>query len=98
MAGRRLRPPSIQKDLPCAPLDASSWAPVPDIFRTADTSLPGPWSDLFGPLRRGRIDVSGGHHDAPSPAFAVSNPRSRVARRAEFAFSYGIPVATFTCT
>ncbi len=56
MAGRRLRPPSIQKDLPCAPLDASSWAPVPDIFRTGDCPLPEPWSDLFGPLRRGGVD------------------------------------------
>jgi diaminohydroxyphosphoribosylaminopyrimidine deaminase/5-amino-6-(5-phosphoribosylamino)uracil reductase len=35
---------------------ASSWAPVPKTFRTADGSLPPPWEDIFGPLRKGVID------------------------------------------
>jgi diaminohydroxyphosphoribosylaminopyrimidine deaminase/5-amino-6-(5-phosphoribosylamino)uracil reductase len=57
MAGRRLRPPSAQKDLlPCTPLDASSWAPVPALFRTGDLPLPEPWRGLFGPLRQGAVD------------------------------------------
>jgi diaminohydroxyphosphoribosylaminopyrimidine deaminase/5-amino-6-(5-phosphoribosylamino)uracil reductase len=32
------------------------WADVPRMFRDADGPLPPPWQDLFGPLRRGRID------------------------------------------
>src|SRR5215470_9996108 len=35
---------------------ASSWALVPKTFRTADGSLPPPWEDIFGPLRKGVID------------------------------------------
>ena len=35
---------------------ASSWALVPKTFRTADGSLPQPWEDIFGPLRKGVID------------------------------------------
>src|SRR6266508_2821098 len=35
---------------------ALSWAPVPKTFRTADGSLPPPWEDIFGPLRKGVID------------------------------------------
>jgi riboflavin-specific deaminase-like protein len=35
---------------------ASSWAPIPKTFRTADGSLPQPWEDIFGPLRKGVID------------------------------------------
>ena len=35
---------------------ASSWAPVPQAFRTADGSLPQPWEEIFGPLRHGSID------------------------------------------
>src|SRR5262249_44665866 len=34
----------------------SSWAPIPKTFRTADGSLPPPWEDIFGPLRKGVID------------------------------------------
>jgi diaminohydroxyphosphoribosylaminopyrimidine deaminase / 5-amino-6-(5-phosphoribosylamino)uracil reductase len=34
----------------------SSWAPIPATFRHRDGSLPPPWEDIFGPLRRGRID------------------------------------------
>jgi diaminohydroxyphosphoribosylaminopyrimidine deaminase / 5-amino-6-(5-phosphoribosylamino)uracil reductase len=35
---------------------ASSWAPVPTTFRSPNRSLPPPWEDIFGPLRRGQID------------------------------------------
>src|SRR5215471_226949 len=35
---------------------ASSWALVPKTFRTGDGSLPPPWEDIFGPLRKGVID------------------------------------------
>src|SRR5262245_32273318 len=35
---------------------ALSWAPVPKTFRTADGSLPPPWEDIFGPLRKAEID------------------------------------------
>jgi diaminohydroxyphosphoribosylaminopyrimidine deaminase / 5-amino-6-(5-phosphoribosylamino)uracil reductase len=35
---------------------ASSWAPVPTTFRSANRSLPPPWEHIFGPLRRGQID------------------------------------------
>ncbi|MGA7488654.1 MAG: RibD family protein [Xanthobacteraceae bacterium] len=35
---------------------ASSWAPVPQAFRSAEGSLPQPWEDVFGPLRRSTID------------------------------------------
>lgn len=35
---------------------ASSWAPVPKTFRAGDGSLPQPWEDIFGPLRKGAID------------------------------------------
>ena len=38
------------------PGSASSWAPIPKTFRTADGSLPQPWEDIFGPLRKGVID------------------------------------------
>jgi diaminohydroxyphosphoribosylaminopyrimidine deaminase/5-amino-6-(5-phosphoribosylamino)uracil reductase len=34
----------------------SSWARIPATFRNPDGSLPQPWEDIFGPLRRGRID------------------------------------------
>ena len=30
----------------------ASWAPVPKTFRAGDGSLPQPWEDIFGPLRR----------------------------------------------
>ena len=35
---------------------ALSWAPVPKTFRSGDGSLPQPWEDIFGPLRKGVID------------------------------------------
>jgi diaminohydroxyphosphoribosylaminopyrimidine deaminase / 5-amino-6-(5-phosphoribosylamino)uracil reductase len=35
---------------------ASSWAPVPTTFRSANRSLPRPWEHMFGPLRRGQVD------------------------------------------
>ena len=33
-----------------------SWAHVPRTFRSPVSSLPQPWEDLFGPLRRGSVD------------------------------------------
>jgi len=39
-----------------ATLAASSWTPIPQAFRNANGSLPQPWEDIFGPLRRSRID------------------------------------------
>ena len=35
---------------------ASSWAPVPRTFRDGNSSLPQPWEEIFGPLRRGLVD------------------------------------------
>jgi diaminohydroxyphosphoribosylaminopyrimidine deaminase / 5-amino-6-(5-phosphoribosylamino)uracil reductase len=35
---------------------ALAWAPVPKTFRSGDGSLPQPWEDIFGPLRKGVID------------------------------------------
>jgi len=34
----------------------SSWKPIPKTFRGAESPLPQPWQDIFGPLRSGRID------------------------------------------
>jgi diaminohydroxyphosphoribosylaminopyrimidine deaminase/5-amino-6-(5-phosphoribosylamino)uracil reductase len=34
----------------------ASWPPVPKTFRSASSSLPQPWEDVFGPLREGTID------------------------------------------
>ena len=34
----------------------STWASVPETFRRADSSLPRPWEDIFGPLRQGAVD------------------------------------------
>ncbi len=36
--------------------EADGWAAVPDLFRTANGTLPAPWETMFGPLRRGAID------------------------------------------
>jgi len=33
-----------------------SWSPVPQAFRALSYPLPGPWEELFGPLRHGRVD------------------------------------------
>lgn len=41
-------PPHVTND--------ASWAGVSQTFRSADGSLPQPWEDLFGPLRRGTVD------------------------------------------
>jgi diaminohydroxyphosphoribosylaminopyrimidine deaminase / 5-amino-6-(5-phosphoribosylamino)uracil reductase len=40
----------------CTESWAESWADVPRMFRGLDGTLPPPWQDLFGPLRRGLID------------------------------------------
>ena len=34
----------------------SCWARIPTTFRDAESSLPPPWEDIFGPLRAGRVD------------------------------------------
>ena len=34
----------------------ASWASVPQAFRALTYPLPGPWEDLFGPLRHSRVD------------------------------------------
>jgi diaminohydroxyphosphoribosylaminopyrimidine deaminase / 5-amino-6-(5-phosphoribosylamino)uracil reductase len=55
--GRGARP---DRDESRGPKDGSgsalSWAPVPETFRNANGSLPQPWEDIFGPLRRSAID------------------------------------------
>jgi len=33
-----------------------SWSAIASTFRTAGGSLPPPWEDIFGPLRRGSVD------------------------------------------
>jgi diaminohydroxyphosphoribosylaminopyrimidine deaminase / 5-amino-6-(5-phosphoribosylamino)uracil reductase len=33
-----------------------SWSPIPTTFRSSEGSLPQPWEDIFGPLRRGQVD------------------------------------------
>lgn len=35
---------------------ASSWTSVPQAFRAGGGSLPQPWEDIFGPLRRSTVD------------------------------------------
>jgi diaminohydroxyphosphoribosylaminopyrimidine deaminase / 5-amino-6-(5-phosphoribosylamino)uracil reductase len=35
---------------------ARTWEDVPRSFRARDGELPAPWQDVFGPLRRGRVD------------------------------------------
>jgi diaminohydroxyphosphoribosylaminopyrimidine deaminase / 5-amino-6-(5-phosphoribosylamino)uracil reductase len=46
--------------VPCsdapARAEADGWAAVPDLFRTANGTLPAPWETMFGPLRCGAID------------------------------------------
>jgi diaminohydroxyphosphoribosylaminopyrimidine deaminase/5-amino-6-(5-phosphoribosylamino)uracil reductase len=34
----------------------SDWAAVPQAFRQPEGSLPPPWDDIFGPLRRSKVD------------------------------------------
>jgi diaminohydroxyphosphoribosylaminopyrimidine deaminase / 5-amino-6-(5-phosphoribosylamino)uracil reductase len=33
-----------------------SWSPIPSTFRAPAGTLPPPWEDIFGPLRRGSVD------------------------------------------
>jgi riboflavin-specific deaminase-like protein len=33
-----------------------SWEVIPEAFRSAESPLPQPWQDIFGPLRKGAID------------------------------------------
>jgi diaminohydroxyphosphoribosylaminopyrimidine deaminase/5-amino-6-(5-phosphoribosylamino)uracil reductase len=33
-----------------------SWEAIPRLFRSAESPLPQPWQDIFGPLRKGVID------------------------------------------
>jgi len=33
-----------------------SWSPIASTFRAAQGSLPTPWEEIFGPLRRGTVD------------------------------------------
>src|SRR5262249_50964780 len=33
-----------------------SWTRVPESFRSGAAALPPPWEELFGPLRRSRVD------------------------------------------
>jgi riboflavin-specific deaminase-like protein len=37
-------------------VSAPSWTPIPAAFRSGTRSLPQPWEDIFGPLRRGAVD------------------------------------------
>jgi len=54
---RRARPNSNEPDgRENGSAAALSWAPVPETFRSGDGSLPQPWEDIFGPLRKGVID------------------------------------------
>jgi diaminohydroxyphosphoribosylaminopyrimidine deaminase / 5-amino-6-(5-phosphoribosylamino)uracil reductase len=34
----------------------SSWTLIPKTFRSADSPMPQPWQDIFGPLRQGVVD------------------------------------------
>jgi diaminohydroxyphosphoribosylaminopyrimidine deaminase/5-amino-6-(5-phosphoribosylamino)uracil reductase len=38
------------------PADPASWADFAQTFRKLECSSPSPWENLFGPLRRGRVD------------------------------------------
>jgi diaminohydroxyphosphoribosylaminopyrimidine deaminase / 5-amino-6-(5-phosphoribosylamino)uracil reductase len=38
------------------PGSAASWATIPQAFRAPIGSLPSPWEELFGPLRKGAVD------------------------------------------
>jgi len=37
-------------------MERACWKAIPERFRTEETPLPAPWEEIFGPLRRGRID------------------------------------------
>ena len=36
--------------------NGDSWATVVKVFRSAESPLPQPWEDIFGPLRKGAVD------------------------------------------
>jgi len=56
MADRRPAKPDPNEGSQNDPGLASSWAPVPRTFRESNSSLPQPWEEIFGPLRRGLVD------------------------------------------
>src|SRR5215471_13227557 len=56
MADRRPAKPDPNEGSQNGPGLASSWAPVPRTFRDGNSSLPQPWEQIFGPLRRGAVD------------------------------------------
>jgi riboflavin-specific deaminase-like protein len=52
--GREDMTPEVEPDNPAG--NALDWFQVPSNFRTGSCSLPQPWEDRFGPLRRGAVD------------------------------------------
>jgi riboflavin-specific deaminase-like protein len=56
MADRRPAKPDPNEGSRNGPGSTSSWAPVPRTFRDGNSSLPQPWEEIFGPLRRGLVD------------------------------------------
>ena len=42
--------------VPSTGASGGSWGGVPEMFRNSPHPLPAPWDDIFGPLRRGRVD------------------------------------------
>jgi diaminohydroxyphosphoribosylaminopyrimidine deaminase / 5-amino-6-(5-phosphoribosylamino)uracil reductase len=53
---KRINMKSALPDHGSATPTASSWTSVPQAFRGANGSLPQPWEDIFGPLRRSMVD------------------------------------------
>jgi diaminohydroxyphosphoribosylaminopyrimidine deaminase / 5-amino-6-(5-phosphoribosylamino)uracil reductase len=54
--GPRARPNRRAQTADGRPGYDSSWKLIPKTFRGAESPLPQPWQDIFGPLRSGRID------------------------------------------
>jgi diaminohydroxyphosphoribosylaminopyrimidine deaminase/5-amino-6-(5-phosphoribosylamino)uracil reductase len=54
--GPRARPNRRAQTAAGRPGYDSSWKLIPKTFRGAESPLPQPWQDIFGPLRSGRID------------------------------------------
>jgi diaminohydroxyphosphoribosylaminopyrimidine deaminase / 5-amino-6-(5-phosphoribosylamino)uracil reductase len=54
--GPRARPNGRAQSADGRPGYDSSWKLIPKTFRGAESPLPQPWQDIFGPLRSGRID------------------------------------------
>ena len=50
------RPPKPPIPPPSADPAALSWQNVPEAFRASARLLPRPWDQLFGPLRKGKVD------------------------------------------